>query len=79
MQQDTRLIKIKSVALLYTDDKKAGKEIRETTPFTISTNSIKNLRLTLTKQVEDLYDMNIKSLKKEIRKCKESHALRQAN
>ena len=30
-----------SVTLLYTDDKMSGKEIRETTPFTIATNSIK--------------------------------------
>ena len=56
----------KSVALLYTDDKRAGEEIRESTPFTIATNSIKYLRVTLTKQVEDLYDKNFKSLKKEI-------------
>ena len=56
----------KSVALLYTDDKWAEKEIRETSPFTIATNSIKYLRVTLTKQVEDLYDKNFKSLKKEI-------------
>ena len=45
----------KSVALLYTDDKWAEKEIRETSPFTIATNSIKYLRVTLTKQVEDPY------------------------
>ena len=44
----------------------AEKEIRETSPFTIATNSIKYLRVTLTKQVEDLYDKNFKSLKKEI-------------
>jgi hypothetical protein len=29
---------------------------RETTPFTIATNNIKYLRVTLTKQVKDLYD-----------------------
>ena len=56
----------KLVAFLYTNDKQADKEIRETTPFTISTNSIKYLELTLTKQVKDLYDNNFKSLKKEI-------------
>ena len=44
--------KKKSVALLYTDDKKAEEEIRESTPFTIATNSIKYLRVTLTKKVE---------------------------
>jgi hypothetical protein len=31
----------KSVAFLYTKDKQAEKEIRETTPFTIVTNNIK--------------------------------------
>ena len=56
----------KSVALLYTDDKWAEKEIRETSPFTIATNNIKYLGVTLTKQVKDLYDKNFKSLKKEI-------------
>jgi hypothetical protein len=54
------------VAFLYTKDKQAEKEIRETTPFTIVTNDIKYLSVTLTKQVKDLYDKNFKSLKKEI-------------
>ena len=39
----------------------------ETTPFTIATNSIKYLGVTLTKQVKDIYDNNFKSLKKEIK------------
>jgi hypothetical protein len=56
----------KSVAFLYSKDKWAEKEIRETTPFTIVTNNIKYLGLTLTEQVKDLYDKNFKSLKKEI-------------
>ena len=30
----------KTVALLYTKDKEAGREIRESSPFTIATNSI---------------------------------------
>jgi hypothetical protein len=50
------------VALLYTKDKQAEKEIRETTPFTIVTNNIKYLGVTLTKEVKDLYDKNFKSL-----------------
>ena len=37
----------KSVAFLYTKDKQAEKEIRETTPFTIDTNDIKYLGVTL--------------------------------
>jgi hypothetical protein len=48
------------------NDKWAEKEIRETTPFATTTNNIKCLRVTLTKQEKDLYDKNLKSLKKEI-------------
>ena len=54
------------MAFLYTKDKKAEKEIREITPFSIVTNNIKFLSMTLTKEVKDLYDKNFKSLKKEI-------------
>ena len=56
----------KLVAFLYTKDKQAEKEIRETTPFTIAINNIKYLGVTLTKQVKDLYDNNFKSIKKDI-------------
>ena len=52
----------KSVALLYSDYKRAGKEIRETLSFTIATNTIKYHKISLTKQVEVLYDKNSKSL-----------------
>ena len=65
----------KSVALLYTKDREAEKEIRETSPFMIATNSLKYLGVTLTKEVKDLFHKNFKSLKKEIeedtRKCKD--------
>ena len=57
----------KSMAFLYTKDKEAEKEIRETTPFTIVTNNIKYIGVTLTKEVKDLYDYNFMSLKKEIK------------
>jgi hypothetical protein len=57
---------IKSVAFLSSKDKQAEKEIREMTLFTIATNIIKYLSLTLIKQVKDLYDKNSKSLKKKI-------------
>jgi len=56
----------KSVAFLYTNDKEAEKEIRETTPFTMATDTVKYLEVTLTKQVKDIYDKNFKSLKEEI-------------
>jgi hypothetical protein len=54
----------KSVAFLYTKDKWTEKEIWETIPFTIVTNNIKYLGVTLTKQVKDLYGKTFKSLKK---------------
>jgi hypothetical protein len=55
-------------AFLYVKDKQAKKENREMAPFTIVTNYIKYLGVTLTKQVKDLYDKNFKSLKKEIKR-----------
>ena len=66
----TQLLKLEQrtlhTDLLYTKDKQAEKNIRETTPFSIVTNNKKYLGLTLTKEVKDLYDKNFKSLKKEI-------------
>jgi hypothetical protein len=55
------------MAFLYTKNKQAEKEIRETTLFSIVTNNIKYLAVTLTKEVKDLYDKNFKSLKKDIK------------
>ena len=54
----------KSMAFLYTKNKQVEKEIRETEPFSIVTNNIKFLGMTLTKEVKDMYDKNFKSLKK---------------
>jgi hypothetical protein len=56
----------KSVAYLYTKDLQAEKEIREISCFTIITNNIKYLGVSLTKEVKELYDRNFMSLKKEI-------------
>ena len=44
---------IQSMAFLFTKDKQAEEEIRETTPFSIATNNIKYLGVTLTKQVKE--------------------------
>jgi hypothetical protein len=55
------------MAFLYTENKQAKKEIRETIPFSIVTNNIKYLGMTLTKEVKDLYVKNFKFLKKEIK------------
>ena len=58
--------KKKSVTLLYTKDREAESKIRETSPFTVATNSIKYLEVTLTKEVKDLFEKkNFKALKKE--------------
>jgi hypothetical protein len=57
----------KSVAFLYTKDKQAEKECRETTTFKIVTNNTKYLGVALNKELKDLYDKNLKSLKKEIK------------
>ena len=49
------------------------------TPFTVVTNNIKYLAVTLTKQIKDLYDKNFKSLKKEIsRKASEDEKISHA-
>ena len=56
------------MAFLYSKDKQAEKEVRETI-VTIVTNNIKYLGVTLTKQVKDLYDDNCKTLKKEIKEA----------
>jgi hypothetical protein len=61
-----KLNSTKSVAFLYSKDKQAENENREKTPFTMVTNNIKYLGVTLTKQAKYLYDKNVKSLKKEI-------------
>ena len=59
-----------SVAFLYSKYKQAEKEIRGISPFTIVTDKIKYLGVTLTKQVKDLYDKNFKSLRKEIKELR---------
>jgi hypothetical protein len=68
----------KSVALLYTNDKQVEKEIRQSTPFTLTTNNIKYLGVILTKQVKDLYGKNFTSLKKEIKKISENEKVSHA-
>jgi len=46
----------KSIASLHTNDKQAEKENRKTTTFKIVMYNIKNLGVTLIKQVKDLLD-----------------------
>jgi hypothetical protein len=49
-----------------TNDERGETEIREITPFLRATHNLKYLGVTLTKQVNDLYDKNFKSLRKKI-------------
>lgn len=63
-QKEKRKKKLES--LLCTHDKQTEEEVRETTLFTMATDNIKYLWLTLTKQVKDLYNKNLESVKTEI-------------
>ena len=57
----------KSLASLYTYNEKAGREIKETIPFTIAMKRIKHLGIHLPKETKDLYIENYKTLVKEIK------------
>ena len=57
----------KSLAFLYTNNKKSEREIKETLPFTIATKRIIYLGVNLPKEVKDLYSENYKTLMKEIK------------
>ena len=51
----------------YTPTTKNQKEIKETLPFTVATKRVKYLGINLSKEVEDLYLENYKTLMKEIK------------
>ena len=57
----------KSLAFLYTNNEKTEREIKETIPFTITTKTIKYIRIYLPKETKDLYIENYKTLMKEIK------------
>ena len=57
----------KSLALLYTNNEKTEREIKETIPFTIEMKRIKYLGINLPKETKDLYIENYKTLLKEIK------------
>ena len=57
----------KSLAFLYTNNKKIEREIKETIPFTIAMKRIKYLGIYLPKETKDLYIENYKTLMKEIK------------
>ena len=55
----------KSLAFLYTNNKKSEREIKETIPFTITTKRIKYLAINLPKKAKDLYSESYKTLMKD--------------
>ena len=57
----------KSLAFLYINNEKTGREIKETIPFTIIAKRIKYLGVYLPKKTKDLYMENYKTLMKEIK------------
>ena len=48
----------KSVAFLYTNNKRTEREIKETLPFTTASKRIKYLGINLPKEAKDLYSEN---------------------
>ena len=57
----------KSIAFLYTNNKKIEREIKETIPFTVAKKRIKYLGMYLPKETKGLYIENYKTLVKEIK------------
>ena len=54
----------KSLALLYTNNKKSEREIKKSIPFTTATKRIKYLGIKLPKETKGLYTDNCKTLMK---------------
>ena len=57
----------KSLAFLYTYNKRSEKEIKKPIPFTVTTKRIKYLGINLPKEVKDLYSESYKTLMKKIK------------
>ena len=57
----------KSLAFLYTNNEKIGREIKETIPFTIAMKRIKYLGIYLPKETKHLYIENYKTPVKEFK------------
>ena len=51
----------KSLVLLYTNNEKSEREIKESIPFTIATKRIKHLGIKLPKETKDVYMENCKT------------------
>ena len=57
----------KSLSLLYTNNEKSERKIKESMPFTIATKIVKYLGIILPKETKDLYTENYKTLMKDIK------------
>ena len=57
----------KSLAILYINNEKSEREIKESIPFTVATKRIKYLGINLPKEKKELYAENYKTLMKEIK------------
>ena len=57
----------KSLAFLYTNNKRSEREIKETIPFTTAIKRIKYVGINLPRETKDLYTENYKTLMKEIK------------
>ena len=57
----------KSLAFLYNNNEKSEREIKESSPFTITTKIIKYLGINLPKKTKELYTEKYKTLMKEIK------------
>ena len=56
-----------SLAFLYTNNEKSGREIKESIPFITARKRIKYLGVNLPKERKELYTENYKTLMKEIK------------
>ena len=57
----------KLLALLYTNNEKSEREIKESIPFSITIKRIKYLGINLPKETKELYTENYKTLMKEFK------------
>ena len=65
--QDTKLIYIKCVTFLYTNNKLSEKEIKKIIPFIITSKRTKYLGINLIMEAKQLHSENYKTLVKETR------------
>ena len=65
--QDTKSNTQKSFAVLYTNNEKSEREIKNSIPFTTATKRIKHLGINLSKETKELYTENYETLMTEIK------------